>query len=59
MTEDEVKRRAAFAELARLLGEDCDRFAMEQAVLARYQKARFDAYVKAGFTPEQAIQLCK
>lgn len=31
----------------------------EFALMARLQKAKYDALVAEGFTPEQAIELCK
>jgi hypothetical protein len=58
MKEDiEVKRKALFDRALKEMNDE--QFEFEQAILARYAKARFDQFVKAGFTPEQAIQLCK
>jgi hypothetical protein len=58
---EDVKRRALFAEMARQMAspEGLESMMMEQAIMARVTKVRYDAYVKAGFTPEQAIQLCR
>lgn len=56
----EVARRALFNDVAsKLSGDALDQFMAEQAVLARYTKLRYDAFLKAGFTPEQAINLVK
>lgn len=55
----QVRANASFAASAQTLLGDWDQFLSEQALLARIKKATFDAYVKAGFTVDQAIQLCR
>lgn len=34
-------------------------FKENAALLAEYRKIDYDAYIKQGFTPEQALELCK
>lgn len=58
-TEEDSKRKALFNELARQTRDNNDQFIAEQNLLAASAKVRFDAFVKAGFTPDQAIQLIK
>ena len=49
------KNLAAFQAALREI-EDPD-FGKRQLAIAKYQKSRYDAFIKVGFTPEQAIQL--
>lgn len=60
MTDDKRdKERVSIAQTIRQLKEEMVmRIELEQT-LAKLTKAKFDALVREGFTPEQAIQLCK
>lgn len=59
MTDEDIKRKALFNDVARQMRDGLDQLMAEQALLASYAKVRYDAFVKAGFTPDQAIQLCR
>ena len=59
MTEEQVKRKALLNSLIAQLTNNLEDTMTEAALLARYAKVRYDAFVKAGFTPDQAVQLCK
>ena len=55
MMEPEIKRAEALKELRAALPQ-----MMETAsLIAQYRRTQFQAYVKAGFTEAQAIELCK
>lgn len=47
--------KAAFAELGRMLPE----IAANAATIARARRDLFNAYVAAGFTEPQALELCR
>lgn len=54
-------RKIAGAEMAELIKEAHDDFMMRTelfAVIAAETKAKYDAYIAVGFSPEQALRLC-
>lgn len=53
VNEELRKARNALASL------DMEEYAAAAAMVATQKKIQFEAYKKAGFTEEQAIQLCK
>lgn len=57
--EKEVERKNGINKMVLALGSEIDQTMMELALAARFTKLRYDQFLKAGFTPEQAIQLCK
>lgn len=60
MNDDQMKARKACEELSQMMsGDNLDQTLMQFAILARATKLRYEAFLKAGFTPDQAIQLCK
>lgn len=53
------KERVNLAQLIRNIRDEMPMQIELQQVHARLTKAKYDALVREGFTPEQAIQLCK
>jgi hypothetical protein len=41
------------------LKRDLPTFLEYQAVIAKIKRAQYDALIEAGFSPEQALELCK
>lgn len=57
--DEDVRRTAAFQHTARLVSDNMEHMTREHELIARVAKIKFDAYVKAGFTTDQAVQLVK
>ena len=53
-TIDGAKRAAAFDNIERMIPD----FVKEAAMVARIRRIHYDASIKEGFTPEQALALC-
>lgn len=45
--------------IMQLMRRELPAHAEKTKLFAQYKKISFDAYVKEGFTPEQALELCK
>lgn len=59
MTDDKIRARRAM--LVRQIVENFDPIAITQlwSVMAQEHRIKYQAYLKAGFTEEQALILCK
>ena len=53
-TIDGAKRAAAFDNIERMIPD----FVKEAAMIARIRRINYDASIKEGFTPEQALTVC-
>lgn len=57
----EESQRAKHAQQIKAMTESFDPIAIAEiyAIVAQEQRIKFNAYLKAGFTEDQAIKLCK